>query len=82
MPKLRRLTGNEVIKILESFGFSVIRIRGSHHRLMRVTPQGKQYLTVAVHGNKSVPLPTLSSIYKQASKYLPKEALDEFFFAD
>ena len=31
MPKLRRLSGKDIVKILESLGFSVVRIRGSHH---------------------------------------------------
>lgn len=32
-PRLPRLTGREVIKILENKGFQVIRTRGSHHFL-------------------------------------------------
>jgi len=36
MPKLRRLSGPEVIAILEKFGFIVTRVKGSHHRLKLV----------------------------------------------
>jgi predicted RNA binding protein YcfA (HicA-like mRNA interferase family) len=49
MPKLRRLNGNEVIKILAEFGFEVIRIRGSHHRLERIVDEQSQLVTVPVH---------------------------------
>jgi len=33
MTKLPRITGQQIIKVLQNFGFSVIRIRGSHHYL-------------------------------------------------
>ena len=33
MPKLRKLKGREVIKILKDHGFNVVRIKGSHHFL-------------------------------------------------
>ena len=33
MPKLPKLKGKELIKILSSHGFDVIRIKGSHHFL-------------------------------------------------
>jgi len=33
MPKLRRLSGDEVIRILERFGFAVYTQKGSHVKL-------------------------------------------------
>jgi len=33
MPKLRKLKGKEVIKILGEHGFEVTRVKGSHHFL-------------------------------------------------
>jgi predicted RNA binding protein YcfA (HicA-like mRNA interferase family) len=36
MPRLRRLSGADIIKILQSVGFEVISIKGSHHKLRRV----------------------------------------------
>lgn len=36
MPKLRKLKGREVIKILKDHGFNVVRIKGSHHFLRHV----------------------------------------------
>jgi predicted RNA binding protein YcfA (HicA-like mRNA interferase family) len=47
MPKLRRLSGLEVIKILEAFGFEVVRVKGSHHVMQRTVKatdeNGKEY---------------------------------------
>ena len=46
MPKLRRLSGTEVVHILERFGFTVHAQVGSHVKLRRIGPQGeKQTLT-------------------------------------
>jgi predicted RNA binding protein YcfA (HicA-like mRNA interferase family) len=33
MPKLRKLKGREVIKVLKDHEFNVVRIKGSHHFL-------------------------------------------------
>lgn len=44
MPKLRRLSGKQVLRILEQLGFEVIRVRGSHHTLRRVVEGHKQTL--------------------------------------
>ncbi|MEK7445645.1 MAG: type II toxin-antitoxin system HicA family toxin [candidate division NC10 bacterium] len=40
MPKLRRLSGAEIIAILGGFGFTVHSQRGSHVKLRRVSPDG------------------------------------------
>lgn len=82
MPKLRRLSGSDVIKILESFGFEVIRIKGSHHKLRRVVDEQKQTLIIAVHANKSVPVGTLRAIYRQACAYIPEDELESHFYTD
>ncbi|MCD6492457.1 MAG: type II toxin-antitoxin system HicA family toxin [Archaeoglobaceae archaeon] len=34
MPKLRVLSGKEIVKILSKFGFEVVSQRGSHVKLM------------------------------------------------
>jgi predicted RNA binding protein YcfA (HicA-like mRNA interferase family) len=82
MPKLRRLSGVDIIKILESFGFEVIRIKGSHHKLRRIVGEQKQTLSIPVHGRKSVPTGTLRSIYRQASAYIPEDDLKTHFYTD
>ena len=72
MPRLRRLSGYEVIAILEGFGFAVIRVKGSHHRLRRTVNDQNQYLTVPVHGNRPLPTGTLRTIYAKPGRILPK----------
>ena len=42
MPKLRRLSGADVVAIFEGFGFELVSQRGSHVKLRRVTETGKQ----------------------------------------
>lgn len=49
MPKLRRLSGKEVIGILGRFGFSAVTQRGSHVKLRRFAAGAMQILTVPAH---------------------------------
>ena len=49
MPKLPKLKGKELIKILVVHGFQVIRIKGSHHFLTH--PEGRATV-VPVHRGK------------------------------
>ena len=50
MPKLRVLSGREVLKILGEFGFQQFAQRGSHIKMRRVLEDGqKQSLTVPNH---------------------------------
>ncbi len=82
MPRLRRLTGLEVIAALGKFGFVVVRVRGSHQRLQRVVGGETQSLTVPVHGRTPLALPTLRNIYRQACLYVPEDELRPHFYAD
>ena len=82
MPRLRRLSGREVIAILEGFGFEVISSKGSHHKLRRVVSGNKQTLHVPVHGNREIPLGTLRSIYRDACRYIPEDDLKPHFCSD
>ncbi len=49
MPKLPRISGRELIKILEVFGFVVIRQKGSHIVLKKKTPLGETGTVVPDH---------------------------------
>jgi predicted RNA binding protein YcfA (HicA-like mRNA interferase family) len=51
MPKLPNLKGREVIKILSSYGFNVIRVKGSHHFLRH--PNGR-CTVVPVHAGEII----------------------------
>ncbi len=81
MPKLRRLSGPEVIRILADFGFTVHSQRGSHVKLRRFGPTGeKQTLTIPQH--RKLDTGTLRAILRQASRYIPVDDLRPYFYAD
>jgi predicted RNA binding protein YcfA (HicA-like mRNA interferase family) len=49
-----------MVSFLESLGFTVIRVRGSHH----VMAQGTKRTTVPVHGNSVLKIGTLRGILR------------------
>lgn len=81
MPKLRVLSGKEIVKILESFGFFVEHVRGSHIKLDRTFPDGSQE-TLMVPGHANIKKGTLKSIYRQAMQYIPEEDLRKYFYSE
>lgn len=56
------VSGKHVVKVLESFGFAHVRTTGSHFIMRR----GAQVVPVPVHGNRPIPVGTLSSICRKA----------------
>ena len=60
MPKLPHLSGAEIVRVLESLGFTVARQRGSHIVLRR----GSSGCVVPNH--REVKVGTLSGVLKQA----------------
>ena len=79
MPKLRILSGKEVVKILSNFGFEVVSQKGSHVKLRRILPEGtKQTLTVPLHDE--LDKGTLKAIFRQASRYIPEGELKPYFY--
>ena len=72
MPRLRKVSGHDVIKILcNKFGFSTARQSGSHVCLVKDTSEGKVGTVVPVH--KQLKIGTLKSILK-----LAKVSVEEF----
>lgn len=51
MAKTPRLTGKELIKLLKSLGFNVVRIKGSHHILKNLS--GK-VTVIPVHSKEMI----------------------------
>lgn len=50
MPKLRKVSGDKVLRILcNKFGFSISGRSGSHVRLSKMTPEGKIGTVVPMH---------------------------------
>lgn len=80
-PKLRRLSGQDVISILAKFNFRVHSQRGSHVKLRRLGPAGeKQTLTVPAHYELDVG--TLRAIMRQAARYIPEDELRPHFYSE
>ena len=46
MPRLRRLSSNDVLRILRRFGFEVATQRGSHAKLVRISPAGEKQILI------------------------------------
>ncbi len=64
-PKLPQVSGQQLVKILERLGYQVIRQRGSHIRMRKVTTSGEHNITIPNH--KSIAKGTLSDIITKAS---------------
>jgi len=81
MPKLRRLSGDEVVTLLGQFGFQVHAQRGSHVKLQRVSATGaRETLTIPRH--RELDTGTLQAIVRQASHYVPIAELHSAFYTD
>ena len=78
MPKLKRLGNSDVIKILESFGFSVVSQKGIHIKLVRQRSDRREVLVVPNH--KELKIGTLKAIFNQASQYVSSEELKSYFY--
>jgi predicted RNA binding protein YcfA (HicA-like mRNA interferase family) len=66
------ISGKILIKILKSFGFEIVRINGSHHRLKH--PDGRK-TTVPIHQNQDLPKGIIRKIIIEDLKM----ELDEIF---
>lgn len=78
MPKLKLLSGKELIRLLLLIGFEIENQKGSHVKLKRIISDEKQTLTIPNH--PELDKGTLKAIYRQASRYVPTEVLDEIFY--
>ncbi len=78
MPRLRILSGRDVIEIFLSFGFEVASQRGSHVKLRRGQGEIKQTLTIPNH--KELDKGTLHAIYRQGLRYIPEQDLLSHFY--
>jgi len=75
MPNLRKVSGNELLKILcNKLGFSVLRQRGSHVSVMKMIGSRKIGTVIPMH--KELKIGTLKGIIKQAE--ISEEEISEF----
>ena len=73
MPKLRRLSGQEAIRVLQRLDFTRVRQRGSHVVLKRQTPEGEIGCVVPLHSELAIG--TLRGILRQA-RVTPEEFME------
>jgi len=81
MPKLKRLSGKEIIKIFDEFGFVVISRVGSHVKLRRIKAVGEKQ-TLIVPDHTELDTGTCRAIYRQATRFIDPDDLRPFFFSD
>ena len=60
MAKLPRVTGKMMLALLKKQGFTVVRVRGSHH----VLQQGDMRTTIPVHSDRDLKTGTLRKILR------------------
>lgn len=81
MPKLKIFSGQEVIKILISFGFIVVAQKGSHIKLVRaIAENSRQTLTIPNHDE--LDKGTIKAIYRQALRYISESELKNHFYTE
>lgn len=80
MPKLKVLSGTDIIDILHQFGFVVVSQRGSHIKLRREVNGKRQTLTIPLHD--SVDRGTIKAIYNQVLQYVLDHDLKPFFYTE
>jgi predicted RNA binding protein YcfA (HicA-like mRNA interferase family) len=80
-PKLKRLSGKEVLSILSNFGFTIHSQRGSHVKIRRTTITGEiQSLTIVMHDELDIG--TLRAIFRQACRFIPEDHLKKDFYSE
>ncbi len=65
MPKLPQVSGDDVVRLLRSLGYEVVRQRGSHIRLRETTLLGEHNITVPAH--RIIAKGTLADILNRVS---------------
>lgn len=80
MPKLRVLSGGDILKILRTFGFNVAAQKGSHIKLTRTTSNSRQTLTIPDH--PELDRGTIKAIFRQATRYIKEEELAKYFYTE
>ena len=66
MPKLPRITGEELIEALQKEGFEITRQRGSHMQVRKYIDGEKVTFPVPVHKGEILKLGTLTGILRKA----------------
>jgi predicted RNA binding protein YcfA (HicA-like mRNA interferase family) len=70
---MKLISGKDLIKVLQKYGFSAVRQVGSHVRMMHADGR---YTVVPVHGNEELGRGITSKILKQTN--LSREDIDKY----
>jgi predicted RNA binding protein YcfA (HicA-like mRNA interferase family) len=79
MPKLKTLSGKNVIKILEILGFRIISQRGSHIKLTMIIDCDEK-ISLTVPNHNEIDKGTLKSIIRQISKVVSFDLIQDMFY--
>ena len=80
-PRLRRLSGRQVVSILNRFDFRLLSQKGSHAKLRRIGASGtKETITIPIHDELDAG--TLRAIFRQVCRYIPEGDLRPHFYSD
>ncbi|MDR3558584.1 MAG: type II toxin-antitoxin system HicA family toxin [Candidatus Pacebacteria bacterium] len=80
MPKLRILSGDDVCNSLVKEGFSILRQKGSHVRLVHRSSAVSYYVTVPLH--TQIDRGTLRSIIRSIERCISKEKIEKMFYSE
>jgi len=75
LPKLPVISGDKLIKLLMKLGYEIVRQKGGHVRLRKITEMGEHNITVPKHSE--IAKGTLNDILSKVSLWngIPKEEL-------
>ena len=78
MPRLKVLSGRNLLKIFAYYGFEKIDQHGSHAKIRRNVEGRRETLTIPMHTEIDTGL--LKQIFLQASRYIPENDLRPHFY--
>lgn len=61
---MKSISGKKLCKLLEKFGWKLVRVKGSHH--IYIKENVAKIVVIPVHGNRDLPTGTLKGILKDA----------------
>jgi predicted RNA binding protein YcfA (HicA-like mRNA interferase family) len=75
MPQFPVISGQELVKFLQTCGFIIVRIKGSHYRMKH--PDGR-ITTVPVHKGADIPIGLLRKIIREDLEMEAEEFITVF----
>lgn len=80
MSNLKRLSGREIIKELESIGFSVTRQKGSHVRLSRFSLENTEHISIPNHDE--IDRGTQKGIIRSLKPFITEKEINKIFYTE